>query len=299
MKKSDIVTLSVLLAAAALAVSFASCGTRENADASETGVTDISAESTEYSNTAGGSSENVDSPSDGQTDKIAASTETTAAVEGFDRGTDGASRNENAAEKTDTAEHGDAADMAGALFIGDSRTVGIMEYAGLDEADFFCSVGMSVFDVMKNRVSVPGVGKVTLTELLSNKKYDKIYIMLGINELGYNTQKILDRYEKLIEFIDSCQGAAVFVQANLHVTEKRSSDGGYINNSAIDSLNAALSELAVRCGAFYIDVNPLFDDASHSLASDKTSDNAHLYAKYYAEWGDWIREETAKYIKEG
>ena len=36
--------------------------------------------------------------------------------------------------------------MNDALFIGDSRTVGLMEYSGISEADFFCSVGMSVFD---------------------------------------------------------------------------------------------------------------------------------------------------------
>ena len=30
----------------------------------------------------------------------------------------------------------------------------------------------------------------------------------------------------------------------------------------------------------------------------KTSDNAHLYAKYYTEWGEWICKETAKVLKE-
>ena len=67
--------------------------------------------------------------------------------------------------------------MADALFIGDSRTVGMMEYAGLTEANYFCSIGMDVFNIKKNRVSVPSVGKVTLEELLSNKKYGKIYMI--------------------------------------------------------------------------------------------------------------------------
>ena len=49
------------------------------------------------------------------------------------------------------------------LFIGDSRTVGLMEYAGLDTANFFATSGMSSFKVLSEEVSVPNVGKVTLT----------------------------------------------------------------------------------------------------------------------------------------
>ena len=78
------------------------------------------------------------------------------------------------------------ADMSNALFIGDSRTVGLSEYSQIDGADFFANVGMSVYNIHDKTVSVPTVGKVTLTQLLKNKKYDKIYVMLGINEIGYN-----------------------------------------------------------------------------------------------------------------
>jgi hypothetical protein len=43
-----------------------------------------------------------------------------------------------------------------ALFIGDSRTVGISEYGGLDNADFFADIGMSVYTVFTKIVSVEG-----------------------------------------------------------------------------------------------------------------------------------------------
>lgn len=84
-------------------------------------------------------------------------------------------------------------DMSNALFIGDSRTVGLMEYSGL-ESDFFASVGMSVYNVEDEEVSVPNVGKVTLDQLLSNREYDTIYLMLGINELGYDMDQTVDVY---------------------------------------------------------------------------------------------------------
>lgn len=192
------------------------------------------------------------------------------------------------------------AKMDDALFIGDSRTVGIMEYAGMNEANYFCDTGMSVFNVKSKRLSVPGVGKVTLEELLSNKKYGKIYIMLGINELGYNFNSIIDKYSELIDYIESKQpNVAVFIQANLHVSKSRSDSDKVINNSAIDKLNSELKKLAKNENEFFIDINTEFDDATGSLSSDKTQDNAHLYAKYYAQWGEWIKMETAKCIKEG
>lgn len=192
------------------------------------------------------------------------------------------------------------ASLSDALFIGDSRTVGIMEYANLNEADFFCSTGMSVFDVLKDRISVPYVGKVTLSELLTNKTYGKIYVMLGINELGYDFNNIIKKYTEVINFIsDNQPNSIIFIQANLHVSKKRSESDDYINNTGINRLNSALAEFANNDTIFYIDANYLFDDEEGNLSADKTSDNAHLYGKYYLDWGKWICTETAKYIKEG
>lgn len=190
--------------------------------------------------------------------------------------------------------------MENTLFIGDSRTVGLMEYAGIDGADFFCTVGMSVYNIHEKPVSVPGVGKLSLTELLNGKKYHTIYIMLGINELGYRFDSTVSKYSELIDFVKSRQpDAYIFVQANLHVTKKRSDRDRVINNSAINSLNTELAKLSDEKGLFYMDANYLFDDKTGSLSSDKSEDGAHLYAKYYVWWGQWIRTRTDSLIREG
>lgn len=190
--------------------------------------------------------------------------------------------------------------MNDALFIGDSRTVGLMEYAGIDDADYFCTVGMSVYNIHKKPVSVPKVGKVTLTELLDSKKYGKIYIMLGINELGYKSSITVEKYSELIEFVKGKQSCAViFIQANLHVTKSRSDSDKVINNTAINGLNAELAKLADGKSKFYLDANTLFDDKTGGLSSDKSEDSTHLYAKYYSEWGKWIIQQTTSLIGEG
>ena len=164
--------------------------------------------------------------------------------------------------------------MNDTLFIGDSRTVGIREYSGLKSADFFCSVGMNVFDVTGESLSVDGVGNVTLSQLLSKKQYSKIYIMLGINEVGYPHSSVVDKYSKVLDLIKEKQpSASIIIEANLHVSKSRSDSDKVVNNA-----------------------NTIFDDASGSLSSDMTSDGTHLYAKYYPTWVEWISTETAKYI---
>lgn len=183
------------------------------------------------------------------------------------------------------------------LFVGDSRTVGIREYSGLKGADFFCSVGMNVFDVTGESLSVDGVGNVTLSQLLSKKQYSKVYIMLGINEVGYPHSSVVDKYSKVLDLIKEKQpNASIIIEANLHVSKSRSDSDKVVNNASINDLNTKLSALADGRKVFYIDANTIFDDASGSLSSDMTSDGTHLYAKYYPTWVEWISTETAKYI---
>lgn len=186
-----------------------------------------------------------------------------------------------------------------ALFIGDSRTVGLMEYAGIKNADFFCTVGMSVYNIHKKPVSVPNVGKVTLTELVKGKKYDNIYIMLGINEVGYKFSSTAAKYKELIELIEKNQpDSNIFIQANLHVSKTKSDRDKVVNNKAINGLNSQLSKLADGKTKFYLDANPEFDDENGGLSADKSGDGVHLYAKYYKEWGEWIIRQSASLSKE-
>ena len=214
--------------------------------------------------------------------------------------TEGSSEASTSITDNITSKTNNNTSMGDALFIGDSRTVGLMEYAGIDGADYFCTVGMSVYNIHKNSVSVPNVGKVTLTELLNGKKYGKIYIMLGINEVGYKFSSTVEKYSELIEFIkDKQPNAVIFIQANLHVSKSRSDSDKVVNNTAINGLNAELAKLADGKSKFYLDANILFDDKTGALSSEKSEDNTHLYAKYYKEWGEWIINQTASLIGEG
>lgn len=180
-----------------------------------------------------------------------------------------------------------------ALFIGDSRTVGLKEYSGLEGASFFATSGMSVYNYAEETAEISGVGKVTLEELIEKKQYGKIYVMLGINELGYDRQKTADRYKRLLDKIHEKQPEAIiYIQANLHVSASRSSSDKIYNNKNINLYNEKLSAFADNKDFFYIDINEVFDDANGNLDAQYTSDNAHILGKYYQVWGDWFRTKA-------
>lgn len=175
------------------------------------------------------------------------------------------------------------------LFIGDSRTVGLSEYGDLGNAEAFADNGMSVYKIWNTTVTLRSGKKSKLEPLLTENKYDKIYIMLGINELGYDFDQTVEQYGQLIKDIKKMQPSAlIFVEANLHITKEKSNTSKIFNNENIDHFNQAVKNIAEEASVHYLDVNEHFDDGEGSLKKEYTGDGTHVYGKYYAEWIEWI-----------
>ena len=182
-----------------------------------------------------------------------------------------------------------------AAFLGDSRTLGISDYAGLEGADFYCDSGMMIFKLLEEGVTYQKTGnKVNLTEVLQEKQYGKIYIMLGMNELGYgNTEMYLEQYRQVLQQIREWQPEAViYIMANLHVSREKNNLETEFNNININDKNAASASLANGTDVFYLDANPLFTDEEGFLDSELTFDGVHLYAKHYDVWREFLLEHA-------
>ena len=181
-----------------------------------------------------------------------------------------------------------------AAFLGDSRTLGISDYAGLDGADFFCDNGMTIYKLLgDDGVTYQKTGeKVDLKEILQEKCYGKIYIMLGMNELGYgDTPMYLKQYLKVIRQIQEWQpGVIIYVMANLHVSLEKNNMETEFNNININDKNVASARLANGKDVFYLDCNPLFTDEEGYLQAELTFDGVHLYAQHYDKWRDFLFE---------
>lgn len=189
------------------------------------------------------------------------------------------------------------ASMETALFIGDSRTEGLRlytkEYTGT--ADFFSATSSSVSGIInKNaRVEVAGVGNVTISELLDQKRYDKVYIMLGINEAGNGPAVIAQNTKKLINLIQQKQpGTVVFIMANLYVSSGYSSSRPVFATSNMKAINEAQGALANGTDIFYLDANPMFVDGNGNLSTEYSGDGCHLNKASCKKFAAWIIEQT-------
>ena len=186
------------------------------------------------------------------------------------------------------------------LFLGDSRTVGFALYAPIPGATYFARTSMTVYNVFAKSPSQTSDTEFysDLADLLTKKKFGKIYILLGINEVGYpSLSDVAKKYSTLIDYIKMCQpDAKIIIQSNMHVTKKKSdANPNSFSNARIDELNRRLSELADGKTVFYLGFEEIFDGADGAMSSDYSGDGVHLYAKCYKLWRDWIKENGKIY----
>lgn len=184
-----------------------------------------------------------------------------------------------------------------AVFIGDSRTVGMYEYGGLEEtATFYASTGLTVYKLFTAEiVTVPGQKKkITIEEALQNTSFAKIYLMIGINEMGTGTvETFTKKYSEVLQHLRELQpDAVIYIQGIMKVTTERSEQGDYINNAGIEARNAELEKLADNRKLFYLDVNPLICDETGGMIPEYTFDGVHLKAEYIEIWKDFLKEHA-------
>lgn len=187
-----------------------------------------------------------------------------------------------------------------ALFIGDSRTVGLHEYGNLGNAEVVADSGMNVYKIFEKEFVTVSGGKKQLETILQERQFGKVYLMLGINELGYDFDRTVSRYADLLAEIRKLQPEAlIFLEANLHITGAKSEDSPIYTNENINRFNQAVEQMADGQSVFYLDVNELFDDEDGNLAEMYTVDHAHVLGKYYTDWVDWILEHAVVFESSG
>lgn len=184
-----------------------------------------------------------------------------------------------------------------AVFIGDSRTVGMYEYGGLEEtATFYASTGLTVYKMFDSPIiKVPGQRKKqTVEEALQTHSFAKIYLMIGINEMGTGTvDTFIAKYAEAVEHLRELQpDAIIYLQGIMKVTTERSEQGDYITNEGIEARNVEIAKLADNSRIYYLDVNPLICDDTGGMEPSYTFDGVHLKAQYISVWKDYLKEHA-------
>lgn len=181
-----------------------------------------------------------------------------------------------------------------ALFIGNSRTEGFQLYSGLTNASFYASKGMTVSNFYTDKFASVDGEKKTILKALKNKKFGKIYIMLGLNEMGWPSgQTFVDRYQKIVQDIKKAQPEAlIYIQSIFHVSKAKSKADSIYNNPTINSRNKLIQEMAHREGCIFLNVNEALDTEKNCLPADASTDGVHLNATYCKIWKDYLMNHT-------
>lgn len=176
------------------------------------------------------------------------------------------------------------------LFIGDSRTEGFKLYAGVPNADYFCGKSMTVDKILDGKKVNVGGKEITVYDALAQKKYDKVFLCEGMNELGwYSVNLFTDKYGELIDVVKKYQPEAkIYLQAILPVTAARSEKDSSHNNAQIYWYNLNIIDLAARNDINYINAAAGVADQDGYLHPDATSDGIHLNKTYCEKWAKYL-----------
>ena len=183
-----------------------------------------------------------------------------------------------------------------ALFIGDSLTEDLRKYGGFDNASFFTHVGLSIYQLFEKPKTDMKTGA-TLEQMLQNGRYGKIYILLGINEMGTGTTDYFARhYSAALSEIRKLQPKAIlYVQSILPVTAEKSAADAIFNNPRIRERNESLKALANNKNIFYFNLASAFQDGSGNLPGEYSGDDVHIKAKYYPLWTAYLMKNAVPY----
>lgn len=181
-----------------------------------------------------------------------------------------------------------------AAFIGDSRMMGLYDYTDLKkQADFFCEGGFSLYQwtrgqqiTWKNKNK-----KVDLESIMKKNTYKKVYITIGMNDLGYGNEKNHGQWMKqLIDMIQRNQkDVIIYLIGNMHMSKGRNNPKTEFNNVNVNARNVETAKLADGVNIFYLDINPLYTDKDGFLKEGISQDGCHVYGYCYEDWKKFLK----------
>lgn len=183
----------------------------------------------------------------------------------------------------------------GAVFLGDSRTEGLSLYSGLKTGHFYTAVGATVESVFsKKNFETESGEKVPLLDAVAGQDCDKIYIMLGINELGWSKTKTFhDQYAKLIDRVrEDHPEAKIVLQSIPPVSAKQEAKKTYVNNARISDYNEVIKTLAEEKECYFLDVAACLTDGKGLLPKDLNFDGIHLNPAGCKVWLNCLRTHS-------
>lgn len=212
------------------------------------------------------------------------------------------SQNQNNLDKTQDEENSDDKIQnsnvkldSSVAFIGDSRTQGFIMYNGLKNVQDYSYIGLMVDTaVTKKFVKTSNGEKITLLEDMKNKDIKSVYIMLGVNELGWSYPQVFKlKYEELIDEIRKVKpNCKIYVQSIIPVTKSKDQTDKIFNNKNVIKFNKLIQEVASEKDVKYLDVASALVNSEGYLPEEASTDGIHVDKKYCEKWLEYLKNNS-------
>lgn len=187
-----------------------------------------------------------------------------------------------------------------AAFVGDSRTDGLLIYGGMKGATNLTSNGLSIFKLAEKKALTIDGEEYTLLEALALQPYGKVYLSLGVNELGmYDDPGFYRAYCAAIDSIRASQPEAViYIQGLIPLNEtviEQTGGRSYLKNDHLCIYNDLMRQTAREKNVVFLNLYSAFADENGSLPADASKDGVHLRKSYCEQWMEYLRTHTVSY----
>ncbi len=191
-----------------------------------------------------------------------------------------------------------------AAFVGDSVSLKLSYYAAatgaLGNAQFFTAGSLgsanALWEVSDESVhpSYQGV-KMTVEDCIANSGAQKVYIMLGMNDIGlYGIEDSTQNYKTLIDrILEKSPNVQIIVQSMTPMTDTSEILGESLNNDNIKVYNSKLQELCLENGWAFVDVASVMYDAdganlNRDFCSDPDGLGVHFTEAGCEKWVEYL-----------
>lgn len=182
-------------------------------------------------------------------------------------------------------------------FIGHSQVVGMQKYFHLDNADYYAVVGHTAQNVLDFEYYPLRTGRdAPLSTALETYDYNKVYIMLGVNDFSLDDDRIEQFMKPMREILDLVKTtqpeATVYLLSIAPIGLWNPMPILYSYENAV-LYSQAIKNLALEYGAEYLDVFRLMADRNgHMLPAFDAGDGIHINAEKYENIKDYLKTHT-------
>lgn len=183
-----------------------------------------------------------------------------------------------------------------ACFIGHSQVVGMQNCFDLEGADYYCYTGYSALGVLNAQYTLYNGKEVDFAHAVASRTYNKVYIMLGINDCSQAANRIENfktPMRRIIEIVREAQPQAVIYLLSLAPVGRDMYAPEIFNPENITLYCQALKDLSREFDTEYIDIFRFMADVDGYMSDEfNCGDDLHFKSSEYPRIEEFLKCHT-------